>query len=434
MARVSKGDWIRPLLWVGIAAIAAIPLSALVDKLGANIPAFDLLSGHIQAILAGCLLTLTLPFWPGEPWEKRALLIAWSLKLVVVLVAMLFYESLYATLDAYSFYAGYTLSPDSLPVDPKYGFNLGGGTNNITTIVQVLKQGFGASYHTIKLLFAYAGFGACYIAYKAGTVFVGRRSLVWLLLLLLTPSMLFWTGILGKDPFVVLGVSVFLYGAALYFRDRSSKGLWMIALGAFLAVTIRFWLLIAMLLPLMYLFTRLSPRHRRWPIALGMGVALLGGVVALAALRGVTSPSDVIPALAQVSQQWAEGGSAQKLEVPFDSLGGLVAFIPLGAFTALFRPLPLEVPNAFGMLAGLENAILLGFGLYLILRKGFRPLRDPRIIFLLLFLAAWALVYSLISFQNLGTASRFRVQALPILLLLYWLVSKGKRANERVSE
>lgn len=424
---VFRAQWIRPVLWVVVAALAAIPLSALVDQLGKNIPVLDVLPGHIQAVFVGCLLTLTFPLWPGEKWEKRALLAAWGLKLAIVLVAMLFYESLYATIDSYSFYAGYVITPGGSPTDPNLGFSLGGGTDNVTTLVQMLKHNFGASYHTIKLLFAYAGFAACYIAYKAGVAFTGKRSFVWLLIFMVTPSLLFWTGILGKDPLVVLGMSIFFYGAALYFRDRSSKALWIILAGAFLAVMIRFWLLLSILAPLMYLFTRLSPRRYRPVIALVMGVALIGGMVGLAVLRKVTSPADLVPALAQVSQQWAEGGSAQKLEVPFDSVGGLVAFVPIGAFTALFRPLPLEVPNAFGMLAGLENAVLLGAAFYLLLRKGFAPLRDPRVRFLVTFIVVWMLIYSLISFQNLGTASRFRVQALPALLLIYWVVAKSKR-------
>src|SRR5262249_41166495 len=157
-----------------------------------------------------------------------------------------------------------------------------------------------------------AGFGACYLSYKAGVVMLGRRSFVWLLVLLLAPSMLFWTGILGKDPIVVLGVALYLYGAALYFRDRSTKGVGWIALGLVLAVSIRVWLLLAMLVPLAYLFARVSPRRYRLPLAVGIGVAVLGGIVLLAGVRGVTSPSELAPALAKVSQQWAEGGSAQR--------------------------------------------------------------------------------------------------------------------------
>lgn len=424
-----KVESIQTLVWVVLAIVAAIPLSFLVDRLGSNIPSVDLLAGHIQAVVVGCFLTLTIPFWPGEPWEKRTLVASWGLKIAIVLVAMLFYESLYPTLDAYSFYAGYNLSPDSAPIDPEFGFALGAGTKNVTSIVQFLKS-MGASYHTVKLLFAYAGFAACYIAYRAGVLFVGKKSLVWLLLLLLTPSMLFWTGILGKDPLVVLGIAIYLYGAALYMRKPDAKAGWILFLGCFVAVSVRLWLLMILAIPLIYLFSKCGPPRLRKPLAGFMCLVLVGGVIGLAVQRQVTSTADLVPALAKVSQQWAEGGSAQKLEIPFDSIGGLLAFVPYGAFTALFRPLPLEVPNAFGLLAGLENAALLGIALYLPMRKGWRPLRDPRVVFLTLCLIAWMLVYSLISFQNLGTASRFKVQALPFLLLLFWSFLQCRRVEE----
>ncbi|MBC8063741.1 MAG: hypothetical protein H7Y17_02850 [Chlorobia bacterium] len=426
----TPGPGLKIVALVILAASIAIPLSWMVDRMGANIPAVDLLPGHIQAVVVGCLLSLTIPFWPGDPWEKRTLLATWVLKLAVVLVAMLFYESAYPTLDAYSFYAGYSLSPDSIPLDPVYGFSPGDGTGNVTSLVQILKQVLGASYHSIKVLFAFAGLGACYVAYCAGVKFVGRKSLIWLLLLLATPSMLFWTGILGKDPIVVLGISTFLLGAAKYAKDGNSSAAWTILLGLFVASSMRLWLLPILMIPLTYLFAKTGPSRVRVPLAGFATLAMVGGAIALAVARGVTSPSDLLPALAQVSQQWAEGGSAQRIEVPFDSIAGLAAFLPLGAFTALFRPLPMEVPNAFGLLAGIENLALLAFGGYIVLRKGLTPLQSRAVVFLMICLASWALVYALISFQNLGTASRFKVQALPILLLLYWVaLAKPERKD-----
>ncbi len=415
-----KGSY--PLLVIIGAVLLAIPLSGAVAKFGKHVPTVDVVPEHLQAILVAGLLALTLPFWSGKPWEKRVLIGVWVVKICVVLGAMLFYESQYSTIDSYSYYAGYVFD-DGPPKEMAYGYGPGEGTKNVTTLVQFLKTNAGASFHTIKLLFAYAGFAACYIAYRAGCQLLKKSSFVWLLAFLVTPSMLFWTGILGKDPLVALGVSTFLYGASLYWTGQKPIGIGWIAVGFFIAASIRLWLLLAMLPGLGYLVAKTAQPKHRVSINVLFAVALCAGAVWLAISRGITGPNDLVPALAKVSQQWAEGGSAQKLEVPFSSVGGLLAFMPYGAFTALYRPLPLEVMNAFGMLAGFENACLLGFAIYILLKHGVKPLRDKRIVFLFLLLIGWSLIYSLISFQNLGTASRFRVQAMPILLLLYWMAT-----------
>lgn len=402
------------------AVLISLPLSGAIKKLGANIPSHALLEGHIQATLIGALLAFSILLWPSQQNEKKILLMAWGIKLCVVLGAMLFYENNYLTLDAYSYYAGYGLDPGSAPRDHGYSLGIGTGTANITLLTQFIKNSFGLSYHAIKLLYAYAGFAACWITYRAGALILGRSSFIWLCVMLLTPSMLFWTGILGKDPLVVLGIALYIYGSARYFKQPTFRNFGWAITGIVLASVLRLWMALVFVPPLVFLFACCGPKRYRGALAFGAAITIVIAAIGLAAMRGVTSPSDIVPMLAKVSQQWAEGGSAQKIEIPFTSIGGLVAFIPLGAFTALYRPLPLEVSNAFGLLAGMENLCLLAFSAYVFIRKGFRLLKNPFAVFLLICLICWCLLYSLISFQNLGTASRFKVQALPFLLLFFW--------------
>jgi hypothetical protein len=85
-------------------------------------------------------------------------------------------------------------------------------------------------------------------------------------------------------------------------------------------------------------------------------------------------------------------------------------------FTALFRPLPGEISNAFGILAGLENLALLT--IFLVAIKHFRSteLKNPVVLWGVLLVLVWTLAYAFISYQNLGGAVRFRLQILPIFL------------------
>jgi hypothetical protein len=128
------------------------------------------------------------------------------------------------------------------------------------------------------------------------------------------------------------------------------------------------------------------------------------------------------------SQGWAEGGSAQTIDTEFTGIASMVAFVPKGMFAALFRPLPGEVMNAFGLLAGLENAVILGLLLLAVVRTRLHDLRDPLVVWASLLLLVWAAIYGFVSYQNLGTAVRFRLQVLPVLLLLLLHLARRRAA------
>jgi hypothetical protein len=112
------------------------------------------------------------------------------------------------------------------------------------------------------------------------------------------------------------------------------------------------------------------------------------------------------------------GGSGQRVPLDVTTPAGLLAFLPVGVFTALYRPLPLEAGNVFQLLAAAENTLLLAFTALAALRLRRSDLRDPVLRWALLLIAAWSAAYAIVSYQNLGAAVRFKVQILPVLLLL----------------
>jgi hypothetical protein len=127
-----------------------------------------------------------------------------------------------------------------------------------------------------------------------------------------------------------------------------------------------------------------------------------------------------------ISHSWSTGGSAQ--DVPeFKSLGEMISFAPTGMFAALFRPLPGEVDKLFGLLAGLENLFLLGLAGLALSRMRLSFFRDPAITAGFTLVVVWSFLYGFASYQNLGSAERFKLQVLPVmLLLLFFILNKGK--------
>ena len=127
--------------------------------------------------------------------------------------------------------------------------------------------------------------------------------------------------------------------------------------------------------------------------------------------------------LNQLSSAASDRGSTlnkDKAPIQFYSVKDIVVFLPKGMFTALFRPLPGDVNNLFGIGASLEGLLMLGLFLRACNRTSLRELKDPFIAFILLFILSWALVYAF-NAQNMGTIMRWRLPIFPVFfgLLLY---------------
>ena len=87
--------------------------------------------------------------------------------------------------------------------------------------------------------------------------------------------------------------------------------------------------------------------------------------------------------------------------------------------------------NPFGMLAGLEDLVLLGLLMRALRRFRREYLQRPVIVWAILFVVIWSALYGVISSHNLGAAVRFRLQILPVFLLL--LIYLGKPHPERAT-
>jgi uncharacterized membrane protein len=77
-----------------------------------------------------------------------------------------------------------------------------------------------------------------------------------------------------------------------------------------------------------------------------------------------------------------------------------------------------EARNLFSLVASIENTILLFFSIkYIALRFAY-IIQIKHIVFLLIFIISWTIPYSIISSGNLGAAVRFKLQILPMILIV----------------
>jgi len=350
--------------------------------------------------------------------DRKPMLFLWGAKVFVTLGFMLFYESQYG-LDSYMYFN----TPRSAGFHWE-GFTMGDGTKNMVHLSWFQQQVIPDSYHALKITCSFIGLMAVYIFYRGWVYLIGREDLRIFYFVAFFPSVLFWSSILGKDPIVLLGIAIYAYGVCRWVRRRDIASLAAITAGVLLATFIRVWLGPIMLAPLMAMavlgMRGIVPRAVFFSVIIGLMLLTFGK---FQDRFQIESEEDVYDTTTKVSSSWATGGSGQKVSA-FRSPAQIISFAPVGIFTALFRPLPGEVLNPFGIIAGLENLVLLILCWKTWKRMRLEELkRDPLLLWGVLFILIWATIYGFVSYQNMGSAARFKLQVLPVMLglIFYWL-------------
>lgn len=407
----------RRALIVAWAIVFTLALPYLLDGveiLGRRIPQFDRASDFLKGISLGGGLWLTIYLFPISSRDKKNLSIVWGIKLLVTLGLMLFYEWSYG-LDAYWYFHR---SQQKIPDFSRVGW--GNGTENLVAFFWTLEHQVFAlhSYHALKVLSSFVGLLGIYLFYRAFTRYLRLNDPRLLLYLGLFPSILFWSSILGKDPFVLFALCLAWYGALSFMRERQALYLIPLTFGLLLLGFLRSWMIGVLVVPLLVggVMGMRSTASRLLFLVL-IGCACLYSMRFLSQGLALESAEALTDQMNRVARSWQKGGSAG--DIPqLTSMGAILRYLPYGMFTALFRPLPGDVMNLFGLLAGLENLFLLYLMWQAWVKRHMRLWRNRMVAWFVTYVIIWSALYAFISPQNLGSSVRFKLQVLPILLLL----------------
>lgn len=389
----------------------ALSFMDFVVYMGHNIPQPDMTTDYIYGLTWAMFLAISIFFWPVPARDRQMLMWGWFAKILVTLGFMLLYENNYG-LDAYGYFDSSTDTSfrASFPV-------IGNGTNTIYYLTQLHSQIFPKSYHMMKVSFSLVGFIAIYLFYRAGVRFLEREDPKAYYALALFPSVVFWSSILGKDPIILLGIAAYAYGVVGWSKTNRPIFLAILLLGVLETMYVRIWLGQILLAPLVtFALHRMRGLLTK---VIFLAIIAAGFFIALNQFKesfSIQTQQDLVATSDAISHSWGHGGSGQVLETRFTSVPIMIGFLPLGIFTALFRPLPGEIMNPFAMLAGLENLLLLIMLFQAIKRTRLLELTQPLVMWAIALILTWASVYGFTSYQNLGSAARFRLQILPILL------------------
>jgi hypothetical protein len=396
-----------------IAFVVSRPeLQRFIENSGVNIPTNDVLIDYGKALGWASVLMLSILAWPVRWEHKKMLLAAWLVRCFICLVVALPYEERYYGLDCWTYFqrshAGFGELMPSLAR---------GGTDVIVGLGALHLEIGPDSYHAMKLSFAMFGFVAIYLFYRSAELLLGRVSPLVFWGLTLYPSVLFWSSIFGKDPVVLAAIALHVWGLVNVITRHKNGYLFAVLAGIGAASAVRIWMGPILLIPCL-LILGMRIQHLAWRVA---AVALTG--LALATLGPATvdrlelaKASDLLEATRNVNRGWERANSSIAAESGPESLWELALFTPESMFIAYFRPLPGDVPNLFGWLAGIENCGLLAGSIWALFRFRFAYLRQDLFLWGTALLLSWGLAYSVVAYKDLGTAVRFKLQILPILL------------------
>jgi hypothetical protein len=400
------------------AAFVAIYVSQLLPAADRNVVEPYVTADYLAAV-AGALVLETLIFLiPMRSEDKGPALVLWALKARITLLFIPIYEAHYATLDARQYFtAGTSFGAGRIPA-------FGHGTDVVHYAVYLATRLLPSYFHLLEVVWSFIGLLAIVLFYKGFRLIFVNTTPRLLLIIGLFPGILFWSSILGKDPLVLFGIGLYFYGVAHWCTTRRLAMLSIAALGVAIATTIRPWLAVILVAPTVAF--ALTGRLHVWQKTVFMAGVAIAAYFASALFFSrfqIANVHNLVQTSNSMGHGWARGGSAVQLPT-FGGIGGMFLYLPLGMFTALFRPLPGEVNNAFGLISGMANLFLAVFLMLALRRRQWWTFQRAPVLWMALLILLWSALYAVPSSQNLGTAVRYRLQILPILWPLLWLLSR----------
>jgi hypothetical protein len=295
-------------------------------------------------------------------------------------------------------------------------------TNLINNICGVMALLIGDALPTLFVAFAFVALWGGYFFLRAFTIaFPDGNRWLFGVLVILAPSILFWSSSSGKDALIQFFIAVTCYGFARLTHRAGAKGVLLCAVGLAGVLLVRAH--VAAMLAIGMTFPYAVGRSGgRGATNLGLRILLilllLGGTYFVVGQAGSflglkeENTSSGIQEAETVTENTQIGGSV------FNSESSLPVRIAESPFL-MFRPFPWEVHNTMALIAAVEST---GWLLLCWIRRreiwsALRDWRDPYVGFILMYLAIFCVAFAA-AISNFGILMRQRIMMVPLALML----------------
>jgi hypothetical protein len=412
-----------------VCAFSLGPYLNLVEQLGFRIPQDDMITDYATSLVWATFLGVCIIFSPIRNRDKHMLLWAWFIKCFVSLFVLLFEEAHYPGGDAVGYFTARTHAVDFFHDFLKAGVSSG---FLVWTIIakynQVVPEMVQSSFHSLKISFSMLSLMAMYLFYRASILITKNENRTFFWVLVLCPSLLIWTSRIGKESLMVFTIALYTVGLVNWHFKRKTVYLLIGLIGLLSCTLIRFWVGGLMLVPLFFYFLYANKSFfTKTTCALAAGVLIFLSYNLILYKFTLKDTDAVYRKLEKVATNSSKGGSTinrEKVEIkgPLD----VIKYAPAGIFTALFRPLPWDMPGLLGFASGMEGLLLLYLFLKAVKRTRLRELNDPILVWAIVLVFSWALLYGF-AIQNFGTGLRWKTQVLPVFLGLLCYLGRHRQ-------
>jgi hypothetical protein len=297
------------------------------------------------------------------------------------------------------------------------------------------------TYVGTAFIFAFISFTGVWVIYTSFVGFFPKYTKQLAYTVLFVPSVFFWGSGLLKDTLTIAALGWLFYGLSNFVLQKGSvfKNAFWIIVGIYFLFVIKIYVLLCFLpAAIFWFFLSFKSRIRSAAVRI-LALPILfsaGAIIGYYALINLSASSaryslDNLLYTAEETGRWIhfvsdnEGGSSYSFgDYDFSPTGLLRKFIPATA-TTFFRPFLWEVRNPVMLLAALENAVLLGFFILILLRlKNLKlVVTNPLLLFCIIFSIAFGFAVGVTSY-NFGALVRYKIPILPFLYTAFYLLSR----------
>lgn len=320
---------------------------------------------------------------------------------------------------------GYWRVPKAYTIDAfKDGLFNGEGTMFMYAFNFLFSNLLGMSYLSNTLLYTLFGFMGLTFFYMVVVKTIPYNTkigdYVLFPLLFFLPNLHFWSSGVGKDTLLFLCIGMFVYGLL-----KPLTRIPLIAISILLSLAIRphITLFLFVGFGIAYVMGGKISAFQRFAfsaILIGAGLAILPSVMEFAKIEEASAEGfdKFAEAKASVLSRGTAGSAIDVSSYPF----------PLKVLTFWFRPFFFDVRNINGLIASLENLVLVYLFVKIMYRKPLRAFRAAPFVIkgMVIFLLVGTLAFSQ-SLGNVGIMIRMRNMFLPgFLIFIMWVFSYEK--------
>ena len=256
----------------------------------------------------------------------------------------------------------------------------------------------------------------------------------------LFPSIFIWSAGVLKEPLILLGVGMFLFGILSIHKKKEKKWFYWVLLGLGLVILlkVKFYIFCCILPTVVLLALGTVKQYKPLPLLSSIYLTVLIVILALHLYNFGYDPIELISIKQQDFTNLAtfyRAGSYFEIPLVNSSFLDFLAAIPMGLLNGLFRPLPWDIEKTIHILPFIESILILAFISIVLFRfvsqKIHLKIKDN--MYIISFTSFTLLLYTLIGITTpvIGALVRYKIPGTLFLILSIYILHIHNLKHEK---